>query len=106
MMFLRTQLADCAHDPSIAVVDCDEDLTTKLITAMKTHEPMSVPKFKRFCAKVLNSHVSKWEKKMDAEFEERTKKMRKKLIGRKGGKNYLKLHYGQKKNQMEIMIAS
>ncbi len=64
------------------VVDCDEDLTTKLITAMKTHEPMSVPKFKRFCAKVLNSHVSKWEKKMDAEFEERTKKMRKKSNAR------------------------
>ena len=33
-------------------VDCDVDLTDKLIASLKTHEPMSVPKFKNFCRSI------------------------------------------------------
>ena len=110
------------------VVDCDEDLSHRLIERLKTHETLSVPKFKRFCLDVRNEHIYKFEEKMDQDFEHQTRKMKesstvkkkllvlhnyrkerlfkafRKFIDDKTKHHYLKLYRTQASYELQVLL--
>jgi alpha-tubulin suppressor-like RCC1 family protein len=111
-------------------VDCDVDLTDKLITTLKSHNPMSVSKFKNLCRSTCRYHLKTWEKELDEIFEKAHKrksdksklkialrqeheKRKKRLfksirvfIEDKTRKHYLKLYRMQASYELQILMKS
>ena len=111
-------------------VDCDVDLTDKLIQTLQSHEPMSVPKFKRICRSTCKRHLKDWASELDEKFEimhqrksDKSKlkialraeheKRKKKLftsvrnfIDDKSRKHYLKLYRKQASYELQSLMKS
>ena len=59
------------EDELNGVVDCDVDLTDKLIQTLQSHEPMSVPNSKNMLDML---HLKVWANELDEKFETMHKK--------------------------------
>ena len=73
---IRESVISAEDELKWRAVDCDVDLTDKLIASLKTHEPMSVPKFKNFCRSNCKYHLKSWAKELDEIFEKQHKRKR------------------------------